>query len=324
MTPSPSNPRTFTRLTRLGAARGTSPPPAPTLQLPSGDGERVSSIGSARVPHPPAPIEVIDVPLPTLPAALEGVRVLHLTDQHVRRGRPLTGALRAAILAIETVTVDLVVLTGDFMTKKTDATSALQSLHTLAQSWQRTSRPPPAFAITGNHDSARFAQLAREASARGDLPVHFLGPKGHVHRVPGRDASITLLGSSFPEDLMDVGLHVDPFSATSFPLTLAHYPTEIFPAAALQLPLLLTGHTHGGQFRLSPRHIPHTSCDMPGSLGSGMLRLKNTLCCISRGLGTAMIDLRVMCPPQVPLYVLRRGPLPLTSDANRVVKVREW
>lgn len=286
--------------------------------------DHVSSVGTPRIPHPPAPIEVIDISLPTLPAALNGVRILHITDQHVRRGRPLTPVLRAAILAIETVVVDLVVLTGDFMTKKTDAASALQSLHTLTHSWRRHSRPPPAFAITGNHDSSRFAQLAREASAKGDLPIHFLGPKGHVQRLPGRDASIALLGSSFPEDLVDIALHIDPFNPTCFPLTLAHYPTEIFAAAALQLPLLLTGHTHGGQFRLSPRHIPHTSCDMPGRLGSGMLRLKNTLCCVSRGLGTAMIDLRVMCPPQIPLYVLSRGPLPATLDPNHIVKVREW
>lgn len=286
--------------------------------------DRVSSVGTPRVPHPPAPIEVIDISLPTLPSALDGVRILHITDQHVRRGRPLTPDLRSAILAIETVTVDLVVFTGDFMTKKTDAASALQSLHSLAQSWRRTSRPPPAFAITGNHDSARFTQLAREAAAQGQLPIHFLGPKGHIHHLPGRDGSIHLLGSSFPEDLVDIALHIDPFHPTCFPLTLAHYPTEIYAAAALQLPLILTGHTHGGQFRLSPRHIPHTSCDMPGRLGSGMLRLKNTLCCISRGLGTAMIDLRVMCPPQIPLYVLHRGPLPSTHDLNHVVKVMEW
>jgi predicted MPP superfamily phosphohydrolase len=316
----PSNSQTTLRSGLRAAA------PAPS-SLPSDPSAHISSIGTPRIPHPPAPIEVIDIPLPTLPRSLDGVRILHITDQHIRRGRPLTPVLRAAILAIETVTVDLVVLTGDFMTKKTDAASAVQSLRTLAQSWRRGANPPPAFAITGNHDSARFIHLARAASASGDLPIHFLGPKGHVHRVPGRDDSITLLGSSFPEDLMDIGLAIDPFNPGTFPLTLAHYPTEIFPAAALQLPLLLTGHTHGGQFRLSPRHLPHTSCDLPGRLGSGMLRLHNTLCCISRGLGTAMIDLRVLCPPQIPLYVLTRGPLPPLppgGDPHRVVKVREW
>ncbi len=90
-------------------------------------------------------------------------------------------------------------------------------------------------------------------------------------------------------------------------LVLTHYPSEVFPAAELGLPIVLAGHTHGGQFRLSPRHIAHTASDMPGRLATGILRLRNTLLCVSRGLGEGFLDLRINCPQQMPLYTLRRG-----------------
>ena len=107
-------------------------------------------------------------------------------------------------------------------------------------------------------------------------------------------------------------------------LCLAHMPTEVYGAADLGVPIMLAGHTHGGQFRVSPRLAPHTSSDLPPHLASGMIRLRGTLCCISRGIGDALVELRVNCPPQMPLYTLRRAPLPSTPDESVPVQVVAW
>lgn len=115
-----------------------------------------------------------------------------------------------------------------------------------------------------------------------------------------------------------------------FTLTLAHMPSMIFPAADLGLPLILCGHTHAGQIRVSPRLAPHTSSDVPVHLASGVLRLRSTLCCISRGLGDGVYPgLRFNCPWQVPLYTLRHGPLPAFAvrgdvEPHTVQQVVAW
>ena len=98
------------------------------------------------------------------------------------------------------------------------------------------------------------------------------------------------------------------------------------PGSAGLCDLLFAGHTHGGQFRLSPQIAPHTSCDLPMDLAGGILRARQTLCAVSRGLGNAVVELRVNCPPHVPLYTLRSGPLePLAPEAHEALTLcRAW
>ena len=99
-------------------------------------------------------------------------------------------------------------------------------------------------------------------------------------------------------------------------------------ASSLNLPLVLAGHTHAGQIRLSPRLAPHTSSDLPAHLATGVLRLRGTLCCVSRGMGEAIREhLRINCPRHVPLYTLRRGELPRAeggAGAEVVTQVMAW
>lgn len=118
-----------------------------------------------------------------------------------------------------------------------------------------------------------------------------------------------------------------PHPAASFSLTLLHDPTQVFAAAELNLPLCFAGHTHGGQVRLSPSFAPHTSSDLPPHLASGLLRIRGTLCAVSRGLGEGVIELRINCRPHVPLYTLRQRPWPpgqSPRDIATLTQVRAW
>ncbi len=283
-------------------------------------------------PRLPAPLEQYEVVHPDVPPAWEGATILHLTDLHVRRARPRTPVIRDLLRILPTIEVDLVVLTGDYPDKPRDESAALEVLKALAAAW-RTRRG--AFAIWGNHDSA--------------------GIMGAGHQVPGvtwldadaRDlgGSFAVAGMSFPEDPLALAARLDLARITPrshFILTLAHYPTEAYSAAALGLQLVLAGHTHGGQIRFSSRSAPHTSGDMPSDLPSGLFMLDNaasaaggvgalggvggTLVAVSRGLGEAVLPWRVNCPAQVPVYVLRRGEIqPGPSGGSRTLRaLRRW
>jgi predicted MPP superfamily phosphohydrolase len=247
-----------------------------------------------RRPLPPAPVECIDLAHSALPPDLDGFTILHVTDTHVRRlalGHAAWLRLRRALAWRD---VDLVALTGDYMTRPGDEPAAARMLALAADAWRSRLG---ALGVFGNHDTSLLKRLVARIPK-----IEWL--ENRVVDLPG----LRVVGGSFPEDL--VGALLDARRPAPFTLCLTHYPTEILPAADLGLPLVLCGHTHGGQLRLSARFAPHTSSALPPTLASGVLRVGGTLGCVSRGLGEAFIGLRLNCPAQLPLYTLRRGSQP--------------
>ena len=263
------------------------------------------------------PVCRYEISHPGLPGELDGFRVLHLSDLHVRSPMARRAWFRSALRAIGETPVDLVALTGDYMDHPGNERAAIGVLEMLAGEWRSRLG---AVGVFGNHDTAAFRAMARRMSSirwlDGDVATLACGAArgGAVLRV---------LGSSWPEDLHGCAMALDRSiesggDAPSFTLSLVHMPTMIVTGADLALPLLLAGHTHAGQVRLSPRMAPHTSSDIPAHLASGVLRLRRTLCCVSRGMGEAVGQgMRVNCPRQVPLYVLRRGGLPEVEGGGK-------
>ena len=88
-----------------------------------------------------------------------------------------------------------------------------------------------------------------------------------------------------------------------FPVLLAHDPRRLTEAAALKIPLLLAGHTHGGQVVL-PFVGAVAAQRFPVVSGEG--RRDATTVFVSRGLGTVFIPVRMNCPPEVAILTLRR------------------
>lgn len=264
----------------------------------------MDTIPAFRRPVPPAPIECYDLAHPAVPRELEGFTILHLSDQHIRRGRPFPAVIRRAARALAATPADLVVLTGDCMDRPGDERAALRSLAYLARSWRSRLG---AVAIFGNHDSAAFRREAVK------LPG-MLWPGGAIE-MPG--LPLRLIAADDPEDLFAAVLRAGPAAEGMLSIALMHDPVGIYAAADLGVPILLAGHTHGGQIRPSRRRPLHSSSDLPAGLASGVICYNGTLGAISRGLGGAIVDFRLNCPPQIPLYVLRQQELITTPVAVR-------
>jgi hypothetical protein len=88
-------------------------------------------------------------------------------------------------------------------------------------------------------------------------------------------------------------------------LLLAHDPRRITEAAALDVPAVLSGHTHGGQVvipgvgAVARRRFP---------ILSGLGSRENTSIFVSRGIGTVYVPVRINCPPEVAVVTLKRRP----------------
>ena len=215
---------------------------------------------------------------------------------------------------------DLCVLTGDYMTLPGDEAPALAVLRDLAAA---ISAPLGTYACFGNHDTEAFKRLARSVTS-----IRWLEHDAEYRA----DLNVTFLGTSTPGDVLACvrrAREVEPSAPDvsappPYRILLGHEPTILMVAADLGIEWFVGGHTHGGQVRLLwfP-HAPHNSSGIPGSLSSGILRCRNSICTLSRGLGESYFDVRLMCPVQIPLYRLRKGPLP-GSFTPLMRAVRWW
>jgi predicted MPP superfamily phosphohydrolase len=73
-------------------------------------------------------------------------------------------------------------------------------------------------------------------------------------------------------------------------------------AAALRVPLVVSGHTHGGQVVL-PALGAVAAKKFP--VVQGVARRDQTTLFVSRGLGTVYVPVRVNCPPEVAVLTLQ-------------------
>lgn len=260
-------------------------------------------------------IHPVDLTLPHLPAPMVGLRIAHISDLHVTRPR-LRRRHREVVSALRSCRLDMVIFTGDYITHAGQEQGGLEVMRYITGSL----RPRVGmFGVFGNHDTPELRQLFTE------LPVTWL--HNSVHLEAGLGMEILGLGQDRSGDtdvlaLLD-GVTPPPPKVRWLRVMLCHRPASLPTAADLGVDLLFSGHTHGGQMRLPWFGPLRNSSDYPLRLTSGLLRHRDTICVVSRGLGEVNLPLRLFCDPHLPVYTLRPGPLP-GRFTDHVENVKPW
>jgi predicted MPP superfamily phosphohydrolase len=230
-----------------------------------------------------------DVAVSGLPHALEGLRIALVTDTHYSRTVPaedIERAVRAAVAAGP----DLVVLGGDYVTwgDRAYVSGAADLLAPLQA-------PHGVYAVLGNHDDDRDMPAALAAKGFSVL-------KDARTRVVVKGEPLEIVGIRFWTRRIDTMAQLLR-GAKGTTILLAHDPRRLNEASSLDVPLVLSGHTHGGQIVLpvagavAARRFP---------VVAGAARRENTAIYVSRGVGTVYVPLRLNCPPEVALVRLKR------------------
>src|SRR5688572_6071197 len=228
------------------------------------------------------------LPVAGLPAALNGLRIALLTDIH---HSALVGAddVRAAVDLTLSLRPDLIVLGGDYVTF-----ADREYVGPVAELLGALHAPHGVFAILGNHDDDK--EMAAALTRR-----KFEVLRDQRRRVELRGEALELAGIRFwtrrPAEIERVVR-----SAKDTVLLLAHDPRRLTEAALLNVPAVLSGHTHGGQVVL-PGVGALAKARFPVLEGLG--RQADTSIFVSRGIGTVYIPVRINCPPEVALVTLR-------------------
>src|SRR5207253_2432472 len=82
------------------------------------------------------------------------------------------------------------------------------------------------------------------------------------------------------------------------------YVDTIQPGVVPRPAAVLSGHTHGGQVRL-PFYTPYTPYGS-GRFVAGWYRDTLAPLYVSRGIGTVLLPARLFCPPELPIFTLRK------------------
>jgi uncharacterized protein len=229
-----------------------------------------------------------DLAVSGLPPALDGFRVGLITDVHHSASVPAEDVTRAVGL-LASAQPELIVLGGDYVTFGDRA-----FVGPVAELLGTLKAPQGVFAILGNHDDDR------------DMPAA-LADKGFVvlkdqrTKITVRGDTLTLAGIRFWTRRADNISRVIK-GAEGTVLLLAHDPRRLAEAANLNVPAVLSGHTHGGQIvmpgvgAIARRSFP---------VLSGLGERGDTSIFVSRGVGTVYVPVRINCPPEVALVTLR-------------------
>ena len=238
-------------------------------------------------------IERQQIYLRRLPRALDGLRIVHLSDFHY--GPIVNPAhLERAIKAANDLRPDLIALTGDYISH--DRTYAAPCAELVGRLRARYG----VFAVLGNHDHWTDAALIADLFRAEGITV-----------LLNEGMRLDLSGESFwlagVNDTM-VGLEDLPLALAGsgdgeMKLLLAHNPIILRRAARAGVDLVLSGHTHGGQVTLRPEK--NLSGHPRRRLLRGLGRRGNTQIYVTRGLGTVVLPIRYGCPPEVSVLELQ-------------------
>jgi predicted MPP superfamily phosphohydrolase len=248
----------------------------------------------------------LDVLLDGLPAGLDGLRIVQISDLHVG---PHTSRrfLRRVAAAVRDARPDVVVSTGD------QVDDYARDVHHFAAALEGVDAPLGVFAIAGNHDVyAGWAEVRRGLERQG---IRML--VNDAVALEHRGVRFWIAGTGDPAALHwtrgggaaaapDLERALAGVTQDQLTLVLAHNPA-LWPALArLGAALTLSGHTHHGQFS-----IPRLGWSLASPFleyAMGVHSQGESLLYVHPGTNYWGIPFRIGALPEVAVLTLRPGP----------------
>ena len=237
--------------------------------------------------------------------AFNGYRIAHVSDLHNAEMGDDNEKLLAMLRAAEP---DMIAITGDMIdSRNTDVEVALNFA-------EKAMQIAPCYYVTGNHEArvSEYDELKAGLEACGVIVL-----ENEREQIEMSGEFITILGVDDPSFNTDY-LFGDSASVVSstlaeisteddvFTVLLSHRPELFDTYVACGMDLTLSGHAHGGQFRL-----PFVGGLVAPNQGffpkydSGIYTENGTNMIVSRGIGNSLLPFRFNNRPEVILIELR-------------------
>lgn len=222
-------------------------------------------------------------------ADLEGYRIVQISDLHNAKFGKHNQKLVDRIRECEP---DMIVLTGDLVdSNHTNVDRAVQFVDEIVKIC-------PVYYVTGNHEYwlevSEYDELMSGLTRAGVVILD-----DQVVEISRGDAKFRLVGLD-DKSLVDGTLEALLSDEREFTVVLAHEPQYLARYAGTGVDLVLSGHAHGGQFRLP--FVGGIVAPDQGFLPeytAGEYFMNGTEMIVSRGLGNSVIPVRLFNYPEI-------------------------
>jgi hypothetical protein len=240
-------------------------------------------------------INRIDVVLKDLPPEMQGVKVVQLSDLHIK---PPYDLYEKVVSLVNAENADIIVITGDLFDHAQYTGETLELIGSLRARHGK-------YAVFGNWEHWAGADLQEFRNGAAGAGVTILVNQNAPVDLPG--GKLWLAGVDDPfthRDDIDKALEGIPGGRPK--ILLAHAPNIMKKAREHGMSLVLAGHTHGGQIRLpligsvfylaQPKMLKYSK---------GMFRKGETQMYVNAGIGVSTIKYRFLCRPEITVITLR-------------------
>ncbi len=249
--------------------------------------------------------------------AFDNLKIVAISDIHGGSTYITEEKIRRVVAEANAENPDLIVLLGDFVSQqRTDRTTLKMPMRTIAENLRGLEAKFGVYAVLGNHDvwhdeteiatelrRVGYQVLENEIAVieKDNQTLRILGLKDHVKIVSW---------DGFSQEIRDVLQRSEQQQQRGDVIVLEHAP-DILPLITAAAPnpsdlkLILNGHTHGGQMWFPIIGSPIVPSNYGQKFAFGHTKENNVDVFITTGVGTSILPLRFLVPPEIAVLTIR-------------------
>ena len=257
--------------------------------------------------------DVVEIEYDNLPAALNGLSIVHISDLHLVSFRNHPEKLIQVFDSINSYAPDIIVNTGDFVS------IIYHELEPFRDILASLNAEYGVYAIPGNHDTGLYSKLydAGNFDEHLDTIGNILERSQHIYLADTSalisidTLSVSIAGVVSYGRIPDIHYgNTDSALAGSkdsdFSILLSHDPNHWLNEIRYRndVDLTLSGHTHGGQVGILLPGLKLSPASLFYPAWSGLYGENNNYLYVNRGLGIVGFPARIGMPPEITIIRL--------------------
>ncbi len=257
--------------------------------------------------------EEITIKYKDLPAGLNGIRIVQISDLHLAGFYRHSGRLEKVIDKVNAIKPDLLINTGDFVSYGWREFDRFDTI--LSRAGSRFGN----FAVLGNHDAGTYFPNASEADKESIIKKNSeliissgyqLLRNSHLFTdINGARVAFigVITGGKHPKITHgDLKKALTGTDSADFKILLAHDPNqwEEEVTGKTDIDLTLSGHTHGMQMGIITKKIRWSPSKYFYPHWNGLFSEGAQFQYVNRGLGVLAIPFRIWMPPEITVITI--------------------
>ena len=219
---------------------------------------------------------------------LKGLKIVFASDFHYKKYEKFR--LKRDVKKINEQNADIIILGGDFVNGHVKVCTL--KIEEIAKELGKLHSKYGTFAVLGNHDVWQDAALAYESLSKNNITV-----------LKNSSKKVNNLYIAGLEDLQTQTPNIKKaLKNTHAPIILISHSTDIIYDVPENVNLTLSGHLHGGQIALPFYGAVVAPSKFGTKFAYGLYNVENKKLFVSRGIGTSVLPIRFLCPPEIVVF----------------------